>query len=1554
MKALESFHPAVRQWFLKQFPAPTEPQEQAWPAIKSGKHTLIAAPTGSGKTLAAFLSAIDDLVWKASRAELADETQVVYVSPLKALSNDIKINLEAPLKGIQENLAANGVSGVEIRTLVRTGDTPAKDRAAMTKKPPHIIVTTPESLYILLTSDGGRKMLSTTRTLIVDEIHAMVDDKRGSHLSLSIERLASLTGAYQKSQISDSKSKIPELVRVGLSATQKPIEEVARFLVGTANIEADGTPRCAIIDSGHTRRLDLALEITSSPLESLMSNEVWEEIYDRITTLVRQHKTTLVFVNTRRMAERVARHLGDRLGDDNVTAHHGSLSREIRLSAEQRLKSGELSALVATASLELGIDIGAVDLVIQIGSTRAISTLLQRIGRSNHTVSGFPKGRIFPLSRDELIECTALIDSVRRGELDHLTIPEQPLDILAQQIVAAAAPEEWTEDSLFEMARRAYPFRNLKREKFDEVLRMLSEGFTTRRGRRGTFLHHDAVNRRIRGRRGARLSAITNGGAIPDTGDYRVILEPSETFVGTLNEDFAIESLAGDIFQLGNSSYEIKRVGAGEVRVLDAHGQPPSIPFWLGEAPGRTEELSVSVSRLREEIATRLDHEMTVSVPRAVATGSSDSNRVDLDPVATAPGTDTCAVPSKGSAINWLVNEVGLSQAAAQQIVEYLALTKIALGVMPTQKDIVVERFFDENGSTHVVIHAPFGSRLNRAWGLALRKRFCRAFNFELQAAATEDSIVLSLGPTHSFPLDTIFNYLNSQSVCDVLTQALLNAPMFNIRWRWNATRALAIPRWRSGGKVAPQLQRMAAEDLLALVFPDQLACAENLTGPIEVPAHPLVEQTVRDCLEEAMDLRGLEELLRSIERGERNLIAREMNEPSPLAQEILTAKPYAFLDDAPAEERRTLAVMNRRFLDAETAADLGKLDQAAIDRVREEAWPQAENADELHDGLMQLGFIRQAEGEQSGWRPLFDQLISERRATVVSVPEAVATGSSSSAIESIDPVATAPGTDRYWVAAERLNQFRAIHPHASLTPEIAPPEPYAGESWNFDEALVEILRGRLEGLGPVSVKQLAKSFALKADRIQIALAKLEGEGFAMQGQFTPGESTGKDAGEPQAGMPALQEWCSRRLLARIHRYTLNRLRKEIEPVSAADFMRFLFVWQKVAPEHRVEGASSVAAILDQLEGFEAPAGSWESEILPSRIADYDPAWLDALCVSGRLTWLRLSPPRLSPEKVSTSSPVRSTPMVLLNRKNARTWTAAFPPAENGAPLSTNTQTVYEYLQEHGASFFVDIVSGTNLLASMVEEALGELVFRGLVTADSFTGLRALLTPLSKTTSRAVENRRRRKKAVYSMDEAGRWVRLGTHAAGVQHPGGMRTDADRETLEAIALKLLQRYGVVFRKVLDRESISVPWRDLLRVLRRLEARGEIRGGRFLGGFSGEQFATPEAVQLLRSIRRAPAEGSMISVSAADPLNLLGIVVPTGRLAPSASNRVLYRDGVPIALMEAKEIRFLIEMTPAEQWQARQALLRRHVPPKVRAYLNQTGRTVSPPQVSTLTH
>src|SRR5436853_3823212 len=879
--SLSGFHPAIERWFESRFREPTEPQQRAWPLIQAGRNALIAAPTGSGKTFAAFLAAIDSLLRQGLDGTLADGTQVVYVSPLKALSDDVQKNLAAPLAEIRRTLEALCLPDVQIRTLVRTGDTPGAERQEMVRRPPHILVTTPESLYLILTSERAREMLRGVRTVIVDEIHAVARDKRGSHLALSLERLEHLTGR--------------RLQRIGLSATQKPIEDIAAFLSGSRHPTTD----TCVVESGHARRLDLAIEIPSSPLEAVMAAEVWEEIYERLVQLISEHRTTLVFVNTRRLAERLALHLSERLGADQVTSHHGSLSKEKRLDAETRLKDGKLKALVATASLELGIDIGAVDLVCQIGSTRSIATLLQRVGRSGHHLAAVPKGRLFPLSRDELIECAALVRAAHERQLDRLIIPAHPLDILAQQIVAAVACEEWQEDGLFDLVRGAYPYRDVSRKDFDAVVQMLADGFTTRRGRRGAYVHYDGVNRRLRARRGARLAAITSGGAITDLGDYRVVLEPTETFVGTLNEDFAIESMPGDIFQLGNASYRITRVESGQVRVEDAQGLPPSIPFWVGEAPARTAELSQEVSQLRQEVDARLG-----------------------DPAA---------------ASGWLCEATGIAEPAAGQIVEYLAASKRILGVTPTQQTLVLERFFDEAGGMQLVLHAPFGSRVNRAWGLALRKRFCRSFNFELQAAATEDAIVLSLGPQHSFALADVFQYLKPQTVEHLLVQAMLDARMFGSRWRWNATRALAVLRQRGGRKVPAQLQRMDAEDLIAAVFPDQLACPENLVGDREIPDHPLVNQTIADCLLEAMDFPGLKRVLEEMDAGRFTLVARDTPEPSPLAHEVLNAKPYAFLDDAPLEERRTQAVITRRGLDVKSADELGTLDPAAIERVKDE-----------------------------------------------------------------------------------------------------------------------------------------------------------------------------------------------------------------------------------------------------------------------------------------------------------------------------------------------------------------------------------------------------------------------------------------------------------------------------------------------------------------------------------------------------------------------------------------------------------------------------------------
>lgn len=1426
-RILEAFHPAVAAWFRRSFAAPTAAQAAAWPSIRAGQHTLVAAPTGSGKTLTAFLAAIDELVREgvAHGGTLADATTVLYVSPLKALSNDIHVNLEAPLEGIRAELEKLGLPDVAIRTAVRTGDTPQVERNLLRKQPPHILVTTPESLYVLLGSASGRSMLAGVRTVIVDEIHAIASSKRGSHLALSLERLESLCQR--------------RLLRIGLSATQKPIEKVADFLVGAQHSllpEGEKEDPCTIINTGHTRARDLAIEVPPVPLEAVMSNDSWELVYDRLAQLVQAHRTTLVFVNTRRMAERAARHLSERLGKEHVAAHHGSLAKELRLDAEQRLKRGELKVLVATASLELGIDIGEVDLVCQLGSPRSIAAFLQRAGRSGHSIDGTPKARLFPATRDDLIECTALLDCVRRGELDALVMPPQPLDVLAQQIVAEVACAEWDEDALYALVRRAHPYRDLARADFDAVVRMLAEGFTTRQGPRAAYIHRDAVNRQLRPRRSARLTALTSGGTIPDTADYKVVLEPQAIIVGTVNEDFAVESMAGDIFQLGNASYRIQRVERDRLRVEDAHGAPPSIPFWLGEAPGRSDELSFGVSRLREEISTQLD---AGGVPAAVA---------------------------------WLHDELGLGDAAAQQLADYLARAKAALGVLPSQHTLVLERFFDESGGTQLVIHTPWGSRINRAWGLALRKRFCRQFNFELQAAATEDAIVLSLSTSHSFPLEEVAHYLHSNTAEHVLIQALLDAPLFPARWRWNAVTALALPRFTGGKKTPPPLQRMKSEDLLAAVFPDQVACLENIVGEREVPDHPLVNQTLHDCLREAMDVDGLLAILRQLEAGEIAIVARDLTAPSPLAAEVLNAAPYAFLDDAPLEERRTQAVQNRRW-NADSADDLGRLDSEAIAAVREEAWPQVRDADEMHEALTLLGFVTADEvAANPDWNERLQALAKAKRATRLGDA---------------------------WTSAEQLPLWQVLHPAAPMQPPIAAPAEYAAQPWTREDALLELVRHRLGGLGPVTVNDLAQSLHVDAGEVEQALLRLQSEGYVMQGRFTA------DASDT--------EWCERHLLARIHRYTIGRLRREIEPVSRRALMRFLFDWQHVSAGTRLNGPGALVATLAQLEGYEAAAGAWEAEILPARMGDYSISWLDELCRSGRIAWSRLRS-----GGGGGGGPVRSTPIVLLPRREMAVWTAVAAGEPQDILLSSRAQAVAEALREHGALFFDELLVDTRLLRPELEDALGELVAAGRISADSFAGLRALLLPAAKRDG--TRHRRMRRHAFGGIEDAGRWALA----------RGPATDAKAgpEAIEHIARTLLRRYGVVFWKLLEREAPWLPsWRELLRVYHRLEARGEIRGGRFVEGLVGEQFALPEAIAPLRAIRQRADDGELVSVSGSDPLNLVGTVLVGDKVPALAGSRVLYRDGMPIAALVGGKPVALIELSAAE-WQRARAVLLRH--------------------------
>jgi ATP-dependent Lhr-like helicase len=1404
--ALASFHPAVAAWFRRRFPAATEAQARAWAVTSKHRNALIAAPTGSGKTLAAFLSAINDLVLEGLTHGLSDEVHVLYVSPLKALSNDIQKNLQEPLAGIRDQLLELGLDDVPIRDAVRTGDTSSFERNRMRKTPPHILVTTPESLFILLTSESGRTMLKSVRSVIVDELHSVAGSKRGSHLMLSLERLDALCG------------RVP--VRVGLSATVKPLEDMARFLAGCRPDAIE------IVDAGHVRERDLALEMPRSPLEAVMANEVWSELYDRLAELIQSHRTTLIFVNNRRLAERATRHLAERVGAEHVATHHGSLSKEHRLKAETRLKEGSLKALIATSSLELGIDIGDIDLVCQMGSPRLISAFLQRVGRAGHAIGAIPKGRLFPLSLDDLVECTALLDSVRRGELDRIRVPRKPLDVLAQQVVAEVACREWGVEELLQVFRRATPYADLTAEEFEQVLKMLADGYSTRRGRRSAHLHYDTVNARLRARRGARLTAVTNGGVIPDQFDCDVILNPEGLRIGSIGEDFAFESIPGDIFQLGNTSYRIQKVEVSKVFVEDARGAPPTIPFWFGEAPSRSDELSASVARLREQAMEHLD----------------------------GGGPAACE--------RWLREELDLHESAAGQLTQYLAVGHAALGTLPTLDRVVFERFFDDVGDTHLVIHSTFGSRVNRAWGLALRKRFCRQFNFELQASALEDSIVLSLGPTHSFPLEDVKAFLKAGTACDVLVQALLDAPMFGTRWRWNAAVALAVRRVRNGKRMPPQFQRADAEDLLAVVFPDQLACAENLTGLRIVPDHPLVRQTVEDCLHETMDLDGFLRLLQRIEDSSIEVVCRDLAAPSPLAHAVIGAKPYAFLDDGEAEERRTRAITTQRLLEPKDAADLGRLDPEAIARVRAEAWPEIGSHDELHDALVVHGFLTAPEVES--WKRLLERLREERRVVY---------------------------HDGLWVAAERSAEFERAKD---------------GDL----ESLAEILRSRLELLGPVSEGTIAVTLDLPDSQVRAALLMLEAQGSIMRGRFGgPGE-----------------EWCERRLLIRIHRYTRDRKRSEIQAVPQAQLMRFLFRWQRVAMEERDdrrEGEAGLLAVLRELEGFAVPAGAWERDILPLRVKNYSRRDLDKLCAAGRIAWYREAETSAS-EVAPTSAPVRSTPITLVERDTHVHWQKrqAAPAAIEG--LSPRAQRVLESLKDHGASFFSDLVHDTGLVRAEVELALGELVSRGRVTSDSFAGVRALIT-----SKRRREKLRQYRRPLTDVDDAGRWS-LPRRVAAQPDVAALADPA----VEHIARVLLRRYGIVFRKILERESGLPPWRELFYVYRRLEARGEIRGGRFVSGFAGEQFALPEAADLLRSISRE-ATMDRVSISAADPLNLVGIVTPGDKVPALSANRVLFEQGVPVAVQAGGEIRYLKDVPPEAQWEIRTLLVRRKGP---EAYLD----------------
>ncbi len=1427
-------HPITAEWFINKFGTPTEPQEQGWPSIVAGDATLISAPTGSGKTLAAFLVCIDRLLRQAIAGTLAPCTQIVYVSPLKALSNDVQKNLDTPLAEIQQLALARGYLSTQIRTAVRTGDTLPKERAAMLRNPPHILVTTPESLYILLTAGKSREHLRRVHTVIVDEIHAVADDKRGAHLALSLERLEALVcGENKLSPGAFLTGLSTPPLRIGLSATQNPIDLVASFLTG---VHASRKP-ATIIQVGQRRQLDLAIEVPSDELGSVTSTAMWEEIFDKLAAHAQSHRSTLVFVNTRRLVEKIAFALAERIGSENVAAHHGSLSRNLRLDAEQRLKRGEIKILIATASLELGIDIGDIDLVCQISTTRAVAVAMQRVGRAGHWRGAIPKGRLFATTRDDLLEQAALIRKMRAGELDQLEIPPQPIDVLMQQIVACCGAEPWEEDALYSTLRRAYPYRGLTRQRFDELIALLHEGIESSRGRYGAYLLRDGIQRHLHPRRGARMIAISNGGSIPDAALFSVILQPEGVQIATLDEHFAVDSSPGDVILLGNTSWRIQRIeAAGRVLVEDAHGAPPTLPFWFGEAPQRTAILCDGVGELREQISAH-----TPNVP---------------------PGYISPAQLEVAAATAWLMEECGVCASGAQQLIVYIVTGRAVLGAVPSKTTIIAERFFDEGGGMQLILHAPFGGRINKAWGLALRKRFCRGFNFELQAAATDNGINISLAEQHSFPLADVFQFLTEQTVKELLEQAAIASPIFKTRWRWAAGRSLQLLRFSKGKRIAPQIQRTRSEDLLANVFPQAAACFETIVGDIQIPAHPLVDEVMQDVLQEAMDLEGLIEVLKGIKDGTIRCLAVDTPVPSQFAHELINANPYAFLDDAGLEERRARAVSLRRSLPESVLEEAGKLDQNAIDEIRRECRPDLRDEHELHDllhSVIALPLHVLDTPEVRHWCIFYERLLQSGRTQTIDCAGITC-----------------------WVATERLPAVRALWNNTEL----------GTNSVTKVQALKQCVQGWLQILGPTTANAFARHLALQSAEVFQAFLAMEMQGLLMRGTFEhPKPSADHDI-----------EWCERRILQRIHRRTLSTLRKQVEAVTPSVYMRWLLGWQHLAPQTQLGGEEGVLEALHQLEGFEAPAIEWERTLLPARVANYDPRWLDALCLSGAVGWGRISP---HPAWFSGNQPIgdgvarprrviptNAAPITFYVRESADWLPHALAQQCVEEPklqqaLSPEALQVRTLLQQRGACFSNDIQRILNLTRPQTQHALWELATAGLAAADGFDQLRTMMDPRRKSAITEVPGKRA------TRSSAGRWSLLSEelHAAPTAIEQARRTDA---AIESAARMLLTRYGILFRDLLARESNAPKWRDLLGILRRLEARGEIRGGRFVSGFGGEQFALPAAVDSLRAARNRDCLAT-IAVAAADPANLAGIIIPGERIPAIPGKQVIYRNG-----------------------------------------------------------
>ncbi|HZZ09033.1 MAG TPA: DEAD/DEAH box helicase, partial [Candidatus Binataceae bacterium] len=1512
---LDAFHPAVRAWFAERFGSPAPAQTLGWPVIAEcdtppGHDVLLCAPTGSGKTLAAFMWAIDRLFRDAERGELGDRVSVLYVSPLKALANDIKVNLEEPLIGIRQTAQRLAVGEgrseevkpiLEVRAGLRTGDTPANERSAMLRRPPHILVTTPESLFILLTSPRFRQSLSAVRYVIVDELHALAPNKRGAHLMLTLERLermVRLTGA-------------PRPARIGLSATLNPIERLAGFLAGVET-GADGArrprPVKVVRADDRARRMDLQVIAPGPDLGALATHQHWEAMYDAVAALVREHRTTLVFTLSRRWAERIALNLQKRLGNDAVMAHHGSLARAERLAAEQRLKRGELRALVATASLELGIDVGAVELVCQIDSPKTISAAIQRIGRSGHRLDATPKGRLFALTLDDLLECAAAVRAIRHGRLDEVEIPTGCLDVAAQQIVAIAAEEdEIGEADLLRTLRGAYNFAELDHEALRHLLDQMAAELPARIQGAAPKIFYDRIGARVRARRGARLAAITSGGTIPESGNLDVVIESQGRKIGDIEEDFAQESSRGDIFALGSMPWRVLGISRNRFLVEPAPGMAPSLPFWQTEAAGRSPALSAEVSELRGEIFERI-------------------TRGD-----------------EAAAAAFLSGECAMDERAARQAIDYVRRGQSALGAIPNERTIVVERFFDGLGGTQVVIHTPFGMRVNRGLGLAIRKRLCQSFDFEIQASAIDDAVLLALNARHSFPLESLMAMISSRTVRHVLGQALLAAPMFEVRMRHVATRALAVMRSSRGRKVPAWIQRLRAQELAAAIFPGREACLENRPPDVELPAHFIATETMHECLTESTDIGRIEELLRAIEQGATRVVTVDAIAPSVFTHRILLAWDYSFLDDGERANRRSRTVSLNRAM----AEDVLRTEDLS-------AMLAAEAVEGVEAEVSGRAMARRARDRDELY-----QLIRAHGALAAGALEERVAGEANAMLSSLEREGRvvrarfSSGAPERLIASEDAALFAAAYPEAIFErhAEAPPPVEVSGaRALEADDAEREIVRRAMATSGPVEIAELAERLKMAPATLEKHLLALEAKGLIFRGHFTPrraalGASRGR-AVTAGAVTASPEQWCDRYNLEKIHRLTLSRLRAETEPCADHEYAAFRMRWNHVGGAGIAADQSGVAAVLEQLSGVALSPELWERAILPARIPGYRPEWLDLLCLGGEVVWAAVPG-----EDAGDEVPARIT---FLRRRRAGAARFDEAAANSAAAELTDRdeQRVFLALAAGGAQYLDQLAERAGLAERTALAALWRLAAAGRVSNDSFAPLRLLWAAPEAVRAMAPGAHRRARhdaalRARLRSSVTGRWSALGTGAAALaaapvlsaKSGGGdtvgaargasaaapaalaptraaearsearaparaserdvsrdLARDFARDLARERAESLLNRNGIVTREMLGLESPPMAWHEVSFALRRMEYAGSIRRGYFVRALSGEQYALPAALEMLAASRNLnPAREHPVALSAADPANPYGAMLPGCGVAREAGNFVVLRGG-----------------------------------------------------------